>query len=75
MKLEEKYLINESWDEIKREFIKDKKNMKLVHEVSKKLNYDVWQTAAFVLELLTDVNMHPESKKIETYFNKEYKNM
>ncbi len=75
MKLEEKYIINEGWKEIKNNIIKDKKIMKLVHEISRKLNYDIWQTAAFILELMDDVNMHKEARKVEQIFDQEFKNM
>lgn len=72
MKIEEKYLINEGWSDAKKDFIKNKKYMRLVHKVSKELHYDIWQTAAFVIELMDDVNMHPEAKYIERYFDSQY---
>jgi len=74
MELEEKYL-NEmkqdsEWFNIKNNAVKNKKMMSLVRKVSKELHYDIWQTAAFILELMEDVNMHEEARYIEKYFDK-----
>jgi hypothetical protein len=45
--------------------------MRLVKKVSKELNYDIWQTGAFILELMEDVNMHSEAKDVEKIFDKK----
>lgn len=46
--------------------------IKKVGKISQELDYDIYKSAAFAIELLTNVNFHGAALALEKYVIKEY---
>jgi hypothetical protein len=66
----EKYL-NEA-DKFEMKNYWDDPALKSIPKVSKDLDYDLYKTAAYAIELLTNVNFHKAARHLDLFITRQY---